>query len=113
MYGFSIDVLGAVIEVLSGKTLGEYLKKNIFDPLGMKDTGFFVPSEKQSRIATLYHINEGLKPEDRWFCTEKPEFESGGGGLYSACTTIPALPRCCFTAARWTACGSWAGRRWT
>ena len=40
MYGFSIDVLGAVLEVLSGKSLGEYLKENLFDPLGMRDTGF-------------------------------------------------------------------------
>ena len=84
MYGFSIDVLGAVIEVLTGKTLGEYLKENIFDPLGMKDTGFFVPPEKLDRVATLYHINEGLKAEERWYETEKPEFESGGGGLYSS-----------------------------
>ena len=83
MYGFSIDILGAVIEVLTGQTLGEYLKENIFDPLGMKDTGFFVPKEKYGRIATLYHVNEGLKPEERWYNTEKPEFESGGGGMYS------------------------------
>ncbi len=84
MYGFSIDVLGTVIEVLSGKTLGEYLKETIFDPLGMKDTGFFVPAEKMDRVATLYHINEGLKAEERWYETKKPEFESGGGGLYSS-----------------------------
>ena len=83
MYGFSIDVLGAVIEVLSGKTLGEYLKENIFDPLGMGDTGFFVPAEKQSRIATLYHIQENLKPEEREYPAGKPAFESGGGGLFS------------------------------
>ena len=83
MYGFSIDVLGAVIEVLSGKTLGEYLKEHIFDPLGMKDTGFYVPAEKQGRIATLYHIREGMKPAERNFSTEKPAFESGGGGLFS------------------------------
>ncbi len=83
MYGFSIDVLGAVLEVLSGKTLGEYLKENLFDPLGMKDTGFFVPAGKQDRIATLYRIQENLKPEKRENRTEKPEFESGGGGLYS------------------------------
>ena len=83
MYGFSIDVLGAVIEVLSGKTLGEYLQENIFDPLGMRDTGFFVPEGKQNRIATLYHIQEGLKPEERRFPASKPDFESGGGGLFS------------------------------
>ena len=83
MYGFSIDVLGAVLEVLSGKTLGEYLKENILDPLGMKETGFFVPPEKMERAATLYYINDGMKPQERWYETKKPEFESGGGGLYS------------------------------
>jgi len=83
MYGFSIDVLGAVVEVLSGKSLGEYLKENVFEPLGMRDTGFFVPAEKHSRIATLYHIHENLKPEERWYGSEKPEFESGGGGMFS------------------------------
>ena len=90
MYGFSIDVLGAVIEVLSGKSLGEYLKENIFDPLGMKDTGFFVPAEKHSRIATLYRINEGMQPAKRQHGDRKPEFESGGGGLYS---TVPDYSR--------------------
>lgn len=83
MYGFSIDVLGAVIEVLSGQTLGAYLKEHILDPLEMRDTGFFVPAEKQHRIATLYHIREGLKPDGRDYPAEKPDFESGGGGLFS------------------------------
>ncbi len=83
MYGFSIDVLGAVIEVLSGQTLGDYLQEHIFDPLGMKDTGFYVPAEKQHRVATLYHIDEGMKPDDRTYPAEKPAFESGGGGLFS------------------------------
>ena len=90
MYGFSIDVLGAVLEVLTGRSLGEYLKENIFDPLGMKDTGFFVPAENHSRIATLYHIKEGLKPDQRNYPAAKPEFESGGGGLFS---TVPDYSR--------------------
>ncbi len=83
MYGFSIDVLGGVIEVLSGQSLGAYLKANIFDPLGMADTGFFVPPQKQARIATLYQLHEGMKPAERDYPTEKPPFESGGGGLFS------------------------------
>ena len=90
MYGFSIDVLGAVLEVLTGKPLGEYLKENIFDPLGMKDTGFFVPAVDHSRIATLYHIHEGLKPAEWDYPSAKPEFESGGGGLFS---TVPDYSR--------------------
>ena len=84
MYGFSIDVLGAVIEVLSGKTLGTYLKEHILDPLGMQDTGFFVPAEEQERVATLYRIHEGMKPEKRDVPDHKPDFESGGGGLFSS-----------------------------
>lgn len=83
MYGFSIDVLGGVIEALSGQSLGAYLKANIFDPLGMADTGFFVPAEKQARIATLYQIHEGMKPAGRDYPDRKPIFESGGGGLFS------------------------------
>ena len=83
MYGFSIDILGGVIEVLSGKRLGDYVKENILDPLGMKDTGFFIPAEKQDRIATLYHVREGLKREDRDFPAQRPPFESGGGGMFS------------------------------
>ena len=84
MYGFSIDILGAVVEVISGKPFGEYLKENVFDPLGMKDTGFFVPAEKQPRLARLYHINEGLRPEESNEApSAKPAFESGGGGLFS------------------------------
>ena len=83
MYGFSIDILGGVIEALSGMTLGAYVKENILDPLGMKDTGFFVKPEEQDRIATLYHIHEGLKPEKREFPQVPPAFESGGGGMFS------------------------------
>ncbi|MCR4883042.1 MAG: beta-lactamase family protein [Clostridiales bacterium] len=83
MYGFSIDILGAVIEVLSGQTLGDYLKAHIFDPLDMTDTGFYVPEEKQSRVAVRYHIHDGMKPSERTIPSEKPEFESGGGGLFS------------------------------
>ncbi len=83
LYGFSIDVLGAVVEVLTGQTLGDYLKENIFEPLGMADTGFYVPEGKMGRMATLYRINDGMKPVERWYPNAKPIFESGGGGLFS------------------------------
>ncbi len=83
MYGFSIDILGGVIEALTGRTLGDYLKETVFDPLGMSDTGFFVPDEKQDRIATLYRIHDAMTPDRREYPREKPVFESGGGGLFS------------------------------
>ncbi|MBR6707006.1 MAG: beta-lactamase family protein [Clostridia bacterium] len=83
MYGFSIDILGGVIEALTGRTLGEYLKETVFDPLGMTDTGFFVPADKQDRIATLYRIHDAMTPDRREYPREKPVFESGGGGLFS------------------------------
>ena len=54
-YSFSADVLGAVIESVSGMRFGDFLQKEIFGPLGMKDTGFYVPEEKQDRLADVYH----------------------------------------------------------
>ncbi|WOO37567.1 serine hydrolase domain-containing protein [Anaerocolumna sp. AGMB13020] len=90
-YGTSADVLGAVIEVVSGMPFGEFLEKEIFVPLGMKDTGFYVPEEKRNRLVCTYGADEAggltlytdnnlgiIQPMDR-----KPAFESGGAGLVS------------------------------
>ena len=90
-YGSSADVLGAVIEAASGMSFGAYLEKNFFEPLGMKDTGFFVPEEKRDRLATVYQAdgNGGLVPylENHLgiinAMDRKPAFESGGAGLVS------------------------------
>ena len=62
-YGLSIDVLGYLVEVISGMALDEFFKERIFEPLRMKDTYFFLPEEKVSRLATLYEPVEdgGLK----------------------------------------------------
>src|SRR5208283_1126569 len=57
MYGTSHDVLGALIEVLSGKTLGRFMQDEIFDPLGMKDTSFRLPEEKKARLCILYDLS--------------------------------------------------------
>jgi CubicO group peptidase (beta-lactamase class C family) len=84
-YGLSTDVLGHLVEVISGQTLGAFLKARIFDPLGMVDTGFSVPDGKVSRLATLYdHSVGGFRPsanQDR--CLAPVTLESGGGGLVS------------------------------
>ena len=86
-YGMNIEILGAIIEVISGQTLGQFMQERIFDPLGMKDTAFFVPTEKSSRLSTLYgHLPDmvGLQRMPRQDVpTSLPGFQSGGGGLYS------------------------------
>ena len=54
-YGLNTDLLGYLVEVVSGMSLDQFFQAKIFEPLGMKDTYFNVPASKQSRVATLYH----------------------------------------------------------
>jgi CubicO group peptidase (beta-lactamase class C family) len=87
IYSVAIDVLGRVIEVASGEGLDLFLKKTIFDPLEMRDTGFSVPIEKTYRFAGNYsRIPDALKliegPADPKFAAPVTFF-SGGGGLVS------------------------------
>lgn len=86
-YGLSHDVLGALIEVLSGQTFEQYLKREIFDPLGMKDTSFRISEGKRDRLAVMYNLAEDgtLTPNNSLETPYQPEcrFESGGGGLLS------------------------------
>ncbi|MCD8108328.1 MAG: beta-lactamase family protein [Oscillospiraceae bacterium] len=96
MYGSSADILGAVVELISGMRFGEFLEKEIFEPLGMTDTGFWVPPEKQPRLSKIYRTNYEkwcIEEEDkdrnhlgiRYSMVRPPEFESGGAGL---CSTL-------------------------
>jgi CubicO group peptidase (beta-lactamase class C family) len=82
-YGVSTDVLGRVVEVVSGKTLGEFLNERILTPLGMTDTGFFVPADKLNRAAQPWQVPEAAPMTPRFDVAQKPRFESGGGGLTS------------------------------
>lgn len=60
-YSLSADVLGAIVEKVSGMRFGDFLKQNIFEPLGMKDTDFWVPEEKQERFARAYEsVNNNM-----------------------------------------------------
>ncbi|MDR2483798.1 MAG: beta-lactamase family protein [Treponema sp.] len=89
MYGFSHDVLGRLIEILSMKRLGQYMEETIFAPLGLTDTRFYVPAEKRSRLTKPYSLTEtGLREVSGLMCDpgserSSPAFESGGGGLAS------------------------------
>ena len=87
-YSMSIDVLGRVVEVLSGMSLGEFMKKRIFDPLGMVDTGFWCPEDQQDRLAALYIPNPADKSLLRndlmgSAATRPTDVHMGGGGLVS------------------------------
>ena len=87
-YSMSIDVLGRIVEILSGMTLGEFMKKRIFDPLGMTDTAFHCSAVKADRLAALYVPN----PADKKIlrndagaagALNEPTAHFGGGGLVS------------------------------
>jgi CubicO group peptidase (beta-lactamase class C family) len=87
IYSVSVDIQGYLVEKLSGKSLPDFMRERIFLPLGMKDTAFFVPEEKLSRLATIYTSNEKnpeltAMPRDV-NVSKVPGCPSGGGGLYS------------------------------
>ncbi|GHU72090.1 serine hydrolase [Clostridia bacterium] len=97
MYGFSHDILGAIIEVVSGKRFGAYMKEAVLDPLGLSDTAFYCPPEKRGRLAEGYVHEKGKKPinavPDRVGPADDapPAFESGGGGLISSLDDVSAF----------------------
>ncbi len=88
-YGLSTDVLGGIIEVVSGKSLRDFYRQEILDPLGMTDTDFYVPYEKQERLGQLYKRSQGglVIDENRHLGLSlgltPPAFESAGAGLFS------------------------------
>lgn len=99
MYGLSADILGAVVEVCSGQSFGSFLQENIFKPLNMKDTGFFVPKEKMDRFAQSY-CDDGEGGITAFTGCQLGEhyksdvaFESGGAGLVSTLTDYERFAR--------------------
>jgi CubicO group peptidase (beta-lactamase class C family) len=86
VYSVSVDIQGYLVEKLSGKPFADFLRERIFLPLGMKDTGFYVPADKLSRVASVYQSDAVAgatpMPADPGISTP-PGMPSGGGGLYS------------------------------
>jgi CubicO group peptidase (beta-lactamase class C family) len=88
-YSVSIDVMGYLVQKLSGMTFGEFLRTRLFEPLGMTDTSFSVPASKMDRFASCYMPGKGgvgLRVQDdagKSTYAEPPKLESGGGGLVS------------------------------
>ena len=89
VYSVSVDIQGYIVEKLSGKTLGEFMRENIFQPLGMKDSSFHVAEDKRGRFAPLYAMNAqgelattgGGNVALNY--SKEPGMPSGGGGLTS------------------------------
>lgn len=84
-YSLCHDVLGALVEIWSGETLGNYMRKNIFEPLGMKNTFFGIPQDI-SKMPTLYseYVGQPFKKEAfKCVYNISPNYESGGAGLTS------------------------------
>ena len=83
-YGISTDWLGRLVERVTGQSLEAYFRLKIFEPLGMQDSYFNVPVDKQARLAAVFRRtgDGGLTQEKPW-TLEPVEFYSGGGGLYS------------------------------
>ncbi len=90
-YGLNTDLLGALVEIWSGMTLDDFFTKRIFEPLGMNDTYFNIPSEKADRLVNFFQQDSlGLKIQDKTFGNldmkfplRKKDYFSGGGGLSS------------------------------
>jgi CubicO group peptidase (beta-lactamase class C family) len=85
VYSVSVDIQGYLVEKLSGMPFADFLRQRIFLPLGMKDTGFYVPAEKLDRVATIYQGDAAAAaamPKDPGI-GQPPGMPSGGGGLYS------------------------------
>ncbi len=87
-YSVSIDVMGYLVQKLSGMSFGDFLRTRLFEPLGMVDTAFYCPPEKISRFTTCYQPKRGggLDVQDdgqKSTYAQPPSLESGGGGLVS------------------------------
>ena len=84
-YGINIDWAGKMVEAVSGEKLGSYLQKNLFAPLGMTSTAFKITPDMRTRLAKIHQRgdDDALEPQMELEIPQEPEFEMGGGGLYS------------------------------
>lgn len=89
-YGYSADILGAIVEKVSGMRYSDFLRENIFEPLKMKDTGFYVTADRQNRLSAAYKGDNGVltRIEDPNLgvglkADRETAFESGGAGTVS------------------------------
>jgi len=83
-YGISIDWIGKLVQVVSGKSLGTYMNDHVFTPLGMTSTGYAISADMERRRATSHQRDpSGRLAATAWVSKQDPPAENGGGGLYS------------------------------
>ncbi|MGI9412935.1 MAG: serine hydrolase domain-containing protein [Hyphomicrobiales bacterium] len=84
-YGINIDWAGKLVEAATGKTLGQVMHDDIFEPLGMTSTAFKMTEDMRSRMAKIHQRggDDSFEPQMELEIPQDPEFEMGGGGLYS------------------------------
>ena len=110
LYGFGHELVAGLIEAVSGKSVGQFLKEALFDPLGMKNTGYHYFGDIRERMVTPYQLEDGKRTPiaysmfDERF-EENAKYEAGGAGLFS---TIPDYLRF----SQMMACGGvWKGEQ--
>jgi CubicO group peptidase (beta-lactamase class C family) len=93
-YGINIDFIGKAVEKVSGKTLEVYFRENLFEPLGMKDTGFKLTPDRRARLVGMHarQADGSLQPMP-FEIPQEPEFFMGGGGLYGTAADYLAFER--------------------
>jgi methyl acetate hydrolase len=83
-YGINIDWVGKAVEAVSGQRLEQHFRQHIFEPLGMRDSGFVLNADRRARLASMHVRGEGGALQAIPFeIPQEPEFFMGGGGLYS------------------------------
>ncbi len=99
LYHMSGEILGVLIARVSGRSLGSFLRDRIFEPLGMKDTAFYVPTDKLERLPTCYGRDMAtgkiivLDEARGGWASRTPDFEGGAGGLVSTVDDMVAFGR--------------------
>ncbi|MBA3513298.1 MAG: beta-lactamase family protein [Pyrinomonadaceae bacterium] len=92
-YSGGFAILGRIIEVVSGEPYEQFIKQRIFDPLGMKDSFFSIPAEKQSRVASIYRLHNGKlnKWEEIMAYRQNAKYPGPEFGMYSTASDLASL----------------------
>ena len=93
-YGINIDWIGRAVERVSGQDLETYFRKNLFEPLGMKDTGFKLTTDRRERLVGMHTRQaDGALAPMPFEIPQEPQFQMGGGGLYGTAADYLAFTR--------------------